>query len=443
MKKTIKLAVVAALALGSTSAFATNGSNLIGTGAKSRAMGGTTIGISHGAETGLSNAALITSVEGTEISFGGTIFMPDVSANMGAGATTSAADMSVIPEVSIAAKINDNFYMGIGMWGTAGMGVDYRAESGLTANMNMVTNLQLMQFGVPLVYANSGFSIGITPVLQYGSLDINYNTDQGHAQYDSTGAFVGMIGAEGVGAGVAQDLKLGYNLGLAYTMSGITIGATYKSQIDMEYDGQLSSATQPFVNGGIFPGAMADKLSTPAEMGVGFSYKMSEHTIAWDYKQVKWSDAEGYKDFGWDDQSVIAVGYEYATNGWALRLGYNHASNPIGDAGAMTIAQAQAASMAEGNATPATIQAGMPKYFGGNALNTFNLLGFPGVVESHITVGGTYDLSKTVSLDLAYVIASELETTLATMPDMSTVSDGQTTIKHSQSSLSFQLNYLF
>jgi len=40
MKKTIKLAVVAALALGATSAFATNGSNLIATGAKARGMGG-------------------------------------------------------------------------------------------------------------------------------------------------------------------------------------------------------------------------------------------------------------------------------------------------------------------------------------------------------------------------------------------------------------------
>ena len=420
MKKAIKLAVVAALALGSTSAFATNGSNLIGTGAKSRAMGGTTIGISHGAETGLSNAALITSVKGTEISFGGTIFMPDVSANMGAGATTSAADMSVIPEVSIAAKINDNFYMGIGMWGTAGMGVDYRAESGFTANMNMVTNLQLMQFGVPLVYANSGFSIGITPVLQYGSLDINYDMDANPA----TGT---------TGEGVAQDLKLGYNFGIAYETSGLIIGASYKSQIDMEYDGQLSSATQPFVDATIFPGTMADKLSTPAEIGVGVSYKMSEHTIAVDYKQVKWSDAEGYKSFGWDDQSVMAIGYEYATNGWALRLGYNNASSPIGDAGAMTMAQAGAAA----GGTPT------PNYFGGNALNTFNLLGFPGIVESHITLGGSYDISKTVSLDLAYVIASETTTTLQTMPNMTTGADGQTTVKHSQSSLSFQLNYLF
>ncbi len=427
MKKTIKLALVAAMALGATSAFATNGSNLIGMGAKSRGMGGTSTGVSHGAESGLSNVALITNVKSTEVSFGGTIFMPNVSADMGAGSSDSAADMNVIPEVSIATKITDNFYMGIGMWGTAGMGVDYRDESGYTANMNMVTNLQLMQFGVPLAYTMSGFSVGITPVLQYGSLDMHYSNPSNTAE-----------GYAGTGAGVAQDLQFGFNLGVAYQISGFTIGAIYKSQIDMEYKGQLSSATQPFVDGGIFPGAMSDSLSTPAEIGLGASYSMSGHTVAVDYKQIAWSDADGYKDFGWSDQDVIALGYEYATKGWALRVGYNYAENPISDVGAMSADDLNAAYGA-GNFSPAML--------GGNAINTFNLLGFPATVESHVTFGGTYAISDTTSFDLAYAIAPETSTTLTTMPmnDPNTGAfiDASTEVTHAQQSLSFGVNYNF
>ena len=108
MKKTIKLAVVAALALGTTSAFATNGSNLIGYGAKARGMGGVGIGMSHGAESALVNPALITTVKDTEISFGGTIFMPKVentnSVVVGpnpqdnlSSSAESEANMNVIP----------------------------------------------------------------------------------------------------------------------------------------------------------------------------------------------------------------------------------------------------------------------------------------------------------------------------------------------------------
>ena len=420
MKKTIKLAVVAALALGATSAFATNGSAMIGMGAKSRGMAGTGIGISHGAESALTNPALITSVESSEVSFGGTIFMPKVqnennlvvpTGAPGAGTVyntgyeDSDANMNVIPEVSITSKLTDNFYIGVGMWGTAGMGTDYRDTAAVQAGgtqFNMVTNLQLMQFGVPLAYTTNGFSVAITPILQYGSLDINYVSDDGAGN------------AVQNGAGVAQDLKFGYNLGLAYEISGLTIGAVYKSQIDMEYKGQISSAMAgfgvPYTN---------DKLSTPAEMGVGISYAMDEHTIAIDYKQIKWSDAKGYEDFQWDDQNVVTLGYEYAAKNWAVRLGYNYAESPINEQ-----ALGSMGSLASG-----ADMAGL--------INTFNLLGFPAIVQSHYAVGGTYGISEQTSIDLALTYAPEVSETFKNFygQDVST--------KHSQTGISVALNYDF
>lgn len=388
MKKTIKLALVAALALGATSAFATNGSNLIGTGAKARGMGGTGIAVSHGAESGLANAALITSVENVEVSFGGTLFMPTVTTNLGSGASSeSAANMSMIPEVSVANKVNDNFYWGVGMWGTAGMGVDHRDNA---ANMKMVTNLQLMQFGVPLAYTANNFSVGVTPILQYGSLDIDFTSASNRTM------------------GVSQDLQFGYNLGLAYEISGLTIGAIYKSQIDMNYDKQISSA------GTAFGLTLGDELSTPAEMGIGVSYNMKEHTIALDYKQIKWGSAKGYEDFNWKDQDVISLGYEYATATWELRAGYNYAKSPI--------------EAMDGAAT------------GGRATNTLNLLGFPAIVESHFTLGGTIIAGKNTSVDLAYTYAPEVSETFAGTNGVAPV---DVTTTHSQTSLSAQLNYTF
>ena len=429
MTKTIKLALVAAMALGTTSAFATNGSALIGTGAKARGMAGIGIGMSHGAESALVNPALISSVDGTEVQFGGTIFMPDVknenSLNMdftGMGgpnlgdessSATSKADMSVIPAVSLASKVNDNFYWGVGMWGTAGMGVDYRdAEN--TGQLNMVTNLQLMQFGVPLVYSISGFSVGVTPVLQYGALDINYNMSSAlqDAMAMAAGGAPSGPDAKTIGAGVGQDLKFGVNLGLAYEIAGVTMGASYKSKIDMEYDGVLSTAAGAMTNGAY----TNDKLSTPAEIGVGVSYAFSGNTIALDYKQIKWSAAEGYKDFAWDDQNVITVGYEYAADVWAVRVGYNHASSPISE-------QTNAAPDANG--------------LTGGAINTFNLLGFPATVESHASIGGTYAFSKQTSVDLALALAPEVSNTYKNFMGQ------DITTKHSQKSVSFGLNYNF
>ncbi|MDD2653052.1 MAG: outer membrane protein transport protein [Sulfurimonas sp.] len=408
MKRTIKLAVVAALALGATSAFATNGSAMIGMGAKTRGMGGAGIGVGHGAESALSNPALITTIKSDhEISFGGTLFMPNVETtngmNMGPGGDFSTsmesdADFFVIPSVSVANKVSDNFYWGVGMWGTGGLGVDYRDDS-VGGMMGMVTSLQNMQFGIPLVYTANKFSVGITPIVQYTALDINYKNP--------------MDSFNNVGAGVADDVSVGYNLGLAYETQGITLGAVYKSEVESNIKDVLSNAINPMIGGS---GYDNNKISTPAEMGVGISYKMKEHTIALDYKMILWEDAETYKDFGWEDQNVIAVGYEYATDKWAVRAGYQYAKSAVQDNTGKNLA----------------LDAILP-----NLTNTFNMLGFPGTQESHITLGGTYVFNETLSLDLAAVFGLENKETMTNFLSQNIET------KHSEQSYSVQLNYAF
>ncbi|MDD5052154.1 MAG: porin [Sulfuricurvum sp.] len=414
MKRSIKIAVAAAIALSSTAAFATNGDHLIGMGAKSRGMGGIGIGMSHGAETALSNPALITSVAGTEISFGGTVFMPKVKNNLNIGMSDSdsTADLSVIPEVAIAQKASDNFWWGIGMYGVAGMGTDYANKS---QNFNMQTNLQLMQFAIPLAYKADGLSVGISPVLQYGSLDITYN-----GALDATNTPAAAVVPISTGKGVAQDFGLGYNLGLAYEVSDITVGASYKSAIDMVYRNQLTSALAPFHSFGLLTNITTDNLEQPAEIGVGTSYKMGGNTFAIDYKQIKWASAKGYKDFGWQDQNVLILGYQYAQDNWALRAGYNHAKNPVKEQNGVTSAD-------------------------GAALNMFNLLGFPATVQTHYTAGGTYAFSKMTSVDLAYMYAPQVTDTysMAAFAGFGPANPTSVTTKHSQSSASFQLNFKF
>ncbi|MCW8896165.1 outer membrane protein transport protein [Sulfurimonas sp.] len=426
MKRTIKLAVVAALALGATSAFATNGSTMIGIGAKSRAMGGVGIATGFGAESGINNPALITTIKGdNEVSFGGTVFMPDIevqasTTNLPSGSVgaeqTSDSDFFVIPTVSLASKINDNWYWGIGMWGTGGLGVDYRDVTENT--FSMVTALQTMQFGLPIAYTNSGFSIGVTPIVQYSSLDI---------QYTQPADFI-IPGDDGeIGSGVAQDIALGLNLGVAYETDGLTFGAMYKSEIKFDTKDVMNTALDGFGVGPSSGGTTINEMATPAEMGVGVSYTMNEHTVALDYKNINWEDAEGYKDFGWEDQDVIAIGYEYATDGWALRAGYQYAESAVQDNSGKNLAI---------DATHATAMAGMG-ITGTSLTNTFNLLGFPGTQESHISFGGTYAFNETLSMDLAVVYGLENTETFKGF----TGEDIKST--HSEQSYSVQVNYAF
>ena len=454
-RSTLLKSGIALSLLTSTLLHATNGDNLIAVGTKARGMGGTGIALSHGAESSLNNPALITAIEGTQISFGGTLFMPDIHTsfagnsqfgNPGDGSPMnpgsaffdqdnhrSEANRNVIPSVSIAHKINENWYIGIGMFGTAGMGTDYRnagtagtmraptstqpAGSINYGNFNMVTNLQLMQFAVPIAYKNSGFSVALTPILQYGNLDMNFALPTSMDTADNIS----------VGAGLAQDFGFGWSLGASYDAShagvdGLTIGAVYKSSIEMTYEGQISHAAGYF---GL--GEMGDTLEQPAEFGVGISYITGQHTFAFDYKNIQWSDTLGYGYVEWEDQDVFALGYQFTQDNWALRAGYNYGKSPV----------------VEQNTNTSDMQA-MAK---ASSVNFFNLLGFPATSEKHYTVGGTYALTEAFSVDLAYVYSPTSTKTfdigVYAAPPPNGMGLESITTEHEENSVSFQLTYSF
>ena len=400
MKNTIKLALVAAMAMGTTSAFATNGDNLIGLGAQSRAMGGSGIAHFMGAESALNNPALLANIKNSEVSFGATYFHPSVSYENDAGSVNSDARHNVIPEVAIAGELSDGLAYGIGMFGSAGMGTDYRDNP--TA-YNMRTNLLLMKFAPSIAYGQDNWSIGAALVAMYGSLDITF-----------------LDGTSGLnsGNGSSQDFGFGYQLGVAYALpeTGLTFGLTYVSEISMEYKDQIGAAS------GRFPmNPLSDNLTQPAEIGVGIDWTEGDLSITADYKQVQWGSAEGYKDFNWKNQDVFALGAEYRVNDLALRAGYNHGENPID------------------TPTPAGT---MGEMMNTASLNTFNLLGFPAVTEQHVSIGAGYAFSKQFSLDAAYVYGwSSGEEATGFTADLS----GMTTVKtdNDQNSFTISMKYNF
>ena len=450
MKKTIKLAVVAALALGATSAFATNGDVMIGQGAKSRAMGGVGIAKSFGAESGLANPAMIASVEKSEASLVVTAFAPSVALKSNAAASAqgstaastysdSAANFSVIPEIAYATRLNDKTVIGLSVSGTAGMGTDYDevpfGVAGDNGGFRMKTALSLLKVAVPVSYQVGGFTAGVAAVMQYGSLQMSHMYDQDGNKSTNTPATTFAL----LDNGAASDVGYGVEVGASYDMKslvkGLTVGAVYKSKIGMTYKNTISSSIAVFGGAAQTGVNSGDNLDQPEERGVGFSYEMAGNTLAVDYKNIAWGDAAGYGDFGWENQDVFAVGYEYAAKNYAVRLGYNYAKNPIVE---------QDGSTSAGNAA-----------YGNAVKNFFNLAGFPGVIETHFTIGGSYTISEALSFDGSFIYAPEVELSYDTTGmtygiianDTGAASyageTSSTEVKHSQMALSLAMNYKF
>jgi len=187
--------------------------------------------------------------------------------------------------------------------------------------------------------------------------------------------------------------------------NGFSIGAVYKSKIEMKYPKVLTTAANPLRV------MVGDTLTQPAEAGIGIAYNFGPHTIAADYKKIFWSKATGYKSFKWKDQNVFAIGYQYDAGNWALRVGYNHASSPL------TI-------------LPMTSPAN-------GYINTFNLLGFPATSKNHFTAGGSYTFSQNFSMDLS-VVYSPKSTTSANAGTPFAITN-----KHSELGATVQFNYKF
>jgi len=398
MKKTIKLAVVAALALGATSAFATNGDVMIGQGAKARSMGGTGIAKSFGAESALVNPANISSVKDMEATLAITYFAPDVKlgsnarANIqnafdGAGAGLpgpyksspvvmgdSGSGSSIIPELYFASRLTDKLAIGIAVAGTAGMGTDY-TNSTDNGTFGMMTALSLLKVAVPVSYnINGGLTLGAAAVMQYGSLEMKHDTMPSGTRAN----------------GASTDIGYGYEIGLNYTNSGLTLGAVYKSAIAMSYENTIGASLNDFgVSGAITSG---DSLEQPEERGIGIAYAMGSNTLTADYKNIAWGDAKGYSDFGWENQDVYALGYEYAAKSWAFRAGYNYAKSPIVEQ--------------EGSKTGSATSNPGGNYVGA-VKNFFNMAGFPGIVETHYTIGGGYDITEALTLDGSFIYVPE------------------------------------
>ena len=376
------VALVSATGFIANDAYATNGDNLMSIGPISRAMGGVGIAAPQDAISAVfSNPAAMCFglyCPGSEFNFAGTVFMPKATTRItmpaygfDSGKQKSDSDMFAIPAIGISSPISQNLRFGLAAYGVSGLGVDYRDKMDLDGNptngdQSVYTNLQIMKFAPSLSYlVTPNFSIG-------GALHINY-------------------GALDLGSGTSSDFSLGAELGAIYKTGPFSFGAVYISPQEIKHN-NVANFDEPFGSTN-----MDDlKLESPQTFGVGIAYEPIQNVllIEADAKWLNWADANGYKDFGWDDQWVFNIGAQYKpTPKLALRMGYNYGENPV-------------STHSWDDTVPgfANIQGkDVPK----TNYEILRIAGFPAVVEHHLAAGIGYQLTKTVSIDMAYTHAFE------------------------------------
>jgi long-chain fatty acid transport protein len=394
MKKLSKvLAIFSFAVMLSTAAFATNGINLIGVGPIARSMGGVGIAQPLDAISAVfANSAAMCFGEycpGSEFNFAGTAFMPKIDAkitNRGGitpGTFSADAEDNVYPIPAIGfssplGKEGTKWRFGLAAYGVSGLGVDYRNTAldqstfypapplpqAAPLATGVYTQLQIMKFAPAIAYqVTPKLSLGLALPIDYGVLDLKDGGSSGFA----LGALPGIIYKP------IDNLSIG----LTYTSPQ---KITYKHVSDFDQDGTYDDLD----------------LESPQQVGFGIAYDFFDAglVIEADVKWINWADADGYKDFDWDNQTVFAIGAQYKiTDKIALRAGYNYATNPVNEHNNFN------------GQTPATVQGKtLPSAY---YYETFRIIGFPAIVEQHLTLGVGYKVSDAFSINLGFVHAFE------------------------------------
>lgn len=419
------LIVLFSLCLLSPVAFATNGDNLIAIGPIARAMGGVGIARPLDAISAVfANPAAMCFgpyCPSSEVNFAGTLFMPDISAEVqspGSVVKSNADDkVYAIPAFGLSVPVTSAppfWRFGLAAYGVTGLGVDYRGTAINSTTFpttppaplvqGAFTQLQIMKFAPAVAFQpTEQFSFGLAVHVDYASLDLQN--------------------------GSSFNYGIGVQAGMIYKpIDAVSIGLNYISPQNVEHENVLYNQQT---------GEYSDlELESPQQIGAGLAYTLLNERLLFegDVKWINWADAKGYDDFDWDNQWVFAFGVQYQPiTRLFLRAGYNYAQNPVnehngwngsfGPTGPNSVVDVQG-----------TI---FPTYY----YETFRVIGFPAVVEQHVTFGVGYEFSDRLSLNVGYVHGFE-----KTIEETGTNPLGQpTTLKStlSEDSVDFGLTWRF
>jgi len=406
MNKIVVTLIAAGILASPLAQAVTNGNEMMAVGSQSTALGGTGVANFIGAESTFANPAMLGKSKGREVTGGLNYFTPNVSSTgmPGAPYIDSTADTNYIPDVSYSNRMDDKMTWGIAMAGIAGMGVDYTDASLALGHIKAKTDMSILRIIPTFAYNDKQYGVGVSPVFQYGTLGISYDT-------------TGSPGGGPYNAAQNKDSATGWgiNLGGYYNVTPeVTVGAAYQSEIATSYGKQISGAGAGFglFSGSPFGAAFGDDMNQPAQVKLGVAYSMGNITVTADYKTIMWGSAKGFKDFGWENQDIMALGAKYSGNNYWVGAGYNHGKDPI-----------------------------KPKATGvyrDDAIDLFNNLFFPAIVKTTFTLGGGYDISKDMTIEGVYAMSPEYEKVVAVANF-----GGTNSTKHSQQTIEVSLRYKY
>lgn len=379
MKKQLVSSLALTCALGSFSAFATNGYFTHGYGMTHKGMAGAGVALSEELMSGANNPANIL-VDGTQFSLGLELFSPDRKYTASIvdnffpnalylEAKTQKSDNTLfaIPEFAIGHQLNEKVNIGLLVYGNGGMNTEYNAGTAPDGTFYAGTagvDLKQLFISPTVSYQfNEQTRVGVSPI---------YVVQQFEAQGLSNFAAYSQSPQDLSDNETDTSTGVGIQLGINQTInSSLNWGASYRSAVSMQ---EFDSYRGLFAEQGDF--------DLPSSIQIGAAFKVTPNNeIIFDWQKINYGEvksianpinnlmsaplgADGGAGFGWDDMTIYKLGYQWQrTVQQKIRFGISYTEQPIPSSEVL-----------------------------------FNILA-PGVQEWHFTTGFSHSFSNKVQLN--------------------------------------------
>lgn len=391
-------AIIAGLAVPAAS-HATNGMFLIGYGTKSRGAGGVAIAMPQDSIAGAVNPATISFVD-SRADIGADIFVPTAEVELGGMREDSRANLFAMPAAGGVYGFNRKVSIGFSAVPYAGGGSRYNFNlynaqpPASNTDATLGVQLMVMQMNPTVSYKiNKQNSIGASLVFSiqtFRAFGLNYFETFTQSFLDNGGTVTNLTN-NGNDWSYGAGTRIGW-MG-NFMDKKLSLGAVYSSKVFMT---KFDKYSDLFADHG--------DLDTPANMGVGISYKFTPKlTLGMDVTYTFYEDVPAIGNasaqtgpgsiypnadethrlgnpeglgFGWENQTIYKLGAVYDYNDtWTFRAGWNYGKSPIDESNGEVLMSMMA----------------------------------PAVTQNHLTLGATYSPSKRTEWSFSYVHAFEFE----------------------------------
>ncbi|MGD9643282.1 MAG: OmpP1/FadL family transporter [Elusimicrobiales bacterium] len=294
--------------------------------ARANGMGNTAVAVADNPAAVWYNPAAITGFEGTNLSLGSVMVLPQMEhTNTNGSKDRIKQTVHIPPHFFATRKLNEKFSLGLGVLAPFGLSTEWDKLTANTRKVATDSEIQAVNYNLNGAYKFNQ-NLSVAAGVDYYMVDATLN------KWHPNPIVNNEIKLEGDGNGT------GYNVAAQYKWNKYKFGANYHSKVKVKLEGDIAAT-------GVYTGDVKTEITLPDMLQVGVAHQCTDSwlfTAEADYtnwstyrkitiRKISDSTVVGTPDTkNWSSVWAFRLGGEHKVNeNWKLRVGAFYDVNPV------------------------------------------------------------------------------------------------------------------